>query len=169
MTVATVLRGFWLPARWSIEIVGCRPFDQVDVGPFHLMQELPGVDRQAFDVLPLPFGKQRVEGQRAFARPAGPGDDDQPVAGDVEVDVLQVMHPGAANADGLGRGLAIAAGRPAGRFDAAVIPLPPPSRFHNFPIWQLNTHRARQKPLAKAQRAGAGIQRFAAVPRPGGL
>jgi len=32
--------------------------DQIDVGPFHLVQKLPRVDRQALDVLPLPFGKQ---------------------------------------------------------------------------------------------------------------
>ena len=31
--------------------------DQVDVGPLHLVQELPGVNRQAFDILPLPFGE----------------------------------------------------------------------------------------------------------------
>ena len=51
-----------------------------------------------------PFGVERVEGQRALARPAGPGDDHEPVAGDVEVDVLQVVHPRPADADALGRG-----------------------------------------------------------------
>ena len=73
--------------------------DQIDVGPLQLMQELPGVDRQAFDILPLPFGIQRVEGQRAFARTAGAGDHHQPVAGNIEIDILQIMDPGAANAD----------------------------------------------------------------------
>ncbi len=41
--------------------------DQVNIGPFQLMQKLPGVDRQAFDILPLPLGEERVESQRAFA------------------------------------------------------------------------------------------------------
>ena len=59
------------------------------------MQELPGVDRETFDVLPLPFGKERVERERALARAARPGDDDQAVAGDVEIDVLQVVDAGA--------------------------------------------------------------------------
>ncbi len=89
-----------------------QPVDQVDVGPFHLVQELPGVDRQAFDVLPLPLGKQGVEGQRAFARPAGPGDDDHPVAGEVEVDVLEVMNAGPANADHLAVGQIVAGREP---------------------------------------------------------
>ena len=44
--------------------------DQVDVGPFELVQELPGVDREALDILPLALGIERVEGQRAFARAA---------------------------------------------------------------------------------------------------
>ena len=77
--------------------------DQIDVGPLQLMQKLPGVDRQAFDILPLAFGIQRVERQRAFARTAGAGDDDQPIAGNVEIDVLQIMDPRAANPNRLER------------------------------------------------------------------
>ena len=76
--------------------------DQVNVGPFQLVQELPGVDRQALDVLPLAFGVQRVECQTALARTAGPRDHDQPVARNVQVHVLQVMHSGAANTDHFG-------------------------------------------------------------------
>jgi hypothetical protein len=77
VTVATVLRGFWL-------------------------QELAGVDRQAFDILPLAFGKQGVKCQRAFARSAGTGDHDQPVARQVQVDVFQVVDAGTADGDRLG-------------------------------------------------------------------
>ena len=46
---------------------GLEAVDVVDVGPLHLIEELPGVDREALDVLPLPLGEQRVEGERAFA------------------------------------------------------------------------------------------------------
>ena len=81
-----------------------KALDQVDVGPFQLVEELPGVGREAFDVLPLAFGVERVEGQRTLARAAGAGDDHEPVAGDVEVEVLQVVHPRPADADALGRG-----------------------------------------------------------------
>ena len=71
------------------------------------MEELPGVDRQALDVLPLPFGIEGVEGQGTLARAAGAGDHHEAVAGDVEVDVLEVVRAGAANADALARRVAI--------------------------------------------------------------
>ena len=78
-----------------------KPFDQIDVGPFELVQELAGVGREAFDVLPLSFGIEGVEGQRAFARPAGAGDDDQAVAGQGQIEVLQVVRAGPVDADAL--------------------------------------------------------------------
>ena len=81
--------------------------DQVDVRPFELMEELPGVGREALDILPLAFGIERVEGQRALARPAGAGDDDQAIAGQGEIEVLQVVRPGAVDADAVGGILAL--------------------------------------------------------------
>ena len=80
---------------------GLQAFDQIDVGPFQLMQELPGVDREAFDVLALALGVEGVEGKRAFARPAGPGNDDEAIAGDVEIDILEVMHARPTDANAL--------------------------------------------------------------------
>ena len=77
--------------------------DQIDVGPLELMEKLPGVNRKALDILPLAFGIKRVERQRAFARTARAGDDDEPVARNVEIDVLKIMDPRAANPNGLGR------------------------------------------------------------------
>ena len=74
-------------------------FDQVDVGLFHQLQELPRVSRQRLDVAALPFGVERVEGERALARAGEPGDDDQPVSRQIEIDVLEVVRSGAANAD----------------------------------------------------------------------
>ena len=76
-----------------------KALDQIDVGPFELMQELPGVGREAFDVLPLALGIEGVEGQRAFARAARAGDDHEPVARQIEVDVPQVVHPRPADTD----------------------------------------------------------------------
>ena len=71
--------------------------DQVDVRLLHLLEELPGVGRQRLDVAPLAFGVDRVEGQRRLARPGQPGDDHQPVARDVDVDVLEVVDARAAD------------------------------------------------------------------------
>ena len=41
--------------------------DEIDVRPFELVEELPGVGREAFDILPLPLGEDRVECQRTLA------------------------------------------------------------------------------------------------------
>ena len=73
-------------------------FDQVDVRLLHQLQELPRVGRQRLDVAALSLRVQRVEGERALARAGQPGDDDQPAARQVQVDVLQVVRSGAADA-----------------------------------------------------------------------
>ena len=46
------------------------PFDGVDVRLLHPFEELAGVGRQRLDVPALPFGIDRVEGQRRLARSA---------------------------------------------------------------------------------------------------
>ena len=77
--------------------------DEIDVGPLELVEELPGVRREAFDILPLAFGVDRIEGQRALAGAAGAGDDQQPVARQGDIDVLQVVRPRTVDADAIGR------------------------------------------------------------------
>ena len=77
-------------------------FDAVDVRPLHLLEELPRVDRQALHVLPLPLGQQRVERQRALARPADAGDHHQPIARNVDIDILQIVRPRPADGDRIG-------------------------------------------------------------------
>ena len=44
-----------------------QPVDQIDVGLLHLLEELPRVGRQRFDIAPLSFGVDSVEGQRRLA------------------------------------------------------------------------------------------------------
>ncbi len=82
---------------------GLEAVDRVDIGALHLVEILTGVDRQAFYVLPLPFGEDCIEGQRTLAGPAHAGDDDQGIARDIDVDVLQIVRFGAANPDRLRR------------------------------------------------------------------
>ena len=62
-------------------------------------KELAGIGRQRLDVAALAFRIQGVEGERGFARAGKPGDDDQFVAGKVEVDVLEVVRARASNAN----------------------------------------------------------------------
>jgi hypothetical protein len=41
-----------------------QPFNKIHIRLFHLVEELPGIGRQALDVPPLPLGIERVEGER---------------------------------------------------------------------------------------------------------
>ena len=76
-----------------------RSLDRVDVRLLHPLEELPGVGRQRFDVAALPLGVDGVEGERRLARPAHAGHDDQRPRRQGDVDVLEVVGPGAANDD----------------------------------------------------------------------
>ena len=78
---------------------GRQAVDQIDVGLLHLLEKLPGVRRQRLDVAPLSFRVDRIEGERRLARARQAGDDDQAVSRDVDVDVLEVVHAGAAHRD----------------------------------------------------------------------
>ena len=74
-----------------------------DLGFLQAVEELPGLGGQAFDLAALAFGVQGVEGQRGFARAAQAGDDHQAVAGNGQVDVLQIVLAGADDFDGVHR------------------------------------------------------------------
>jgi hypothetical protein len=78
-----------------------KPLDEVDVGLLHELQELARVRGKALDVAPLAFGVERVEGERTLARAGKPGDHHQAVAGELEAEVLEVMRPRAADANGI--------------------------------------------------------------------
>ena len=78
-------------------------FDEVGVGLVHPFEELAGVGGERFDVAALAFGVERVEGQGGLARAADPGDDDELVEGDVEIDPFQVVDPDTAKDDALCR------------------------------------------------------------------
>ena len=73
--------------------------DRVGVGLVEPGEELAGVRRKRLDVAPVALGVERVEGQRALARAAGPGHDDQPLERQIEVDRFQVVGADAAKAD----------------------------------------------------------------------
>jgi hypothetical protein len=72
-----------------------QPLDRVDVGLLHHLEELTRVRREALDVAPLTLGVDRVEGQGRLAGARQPGDADQLVPGQPDVDVLEVVLPGA--------------------------------------------------------------------------
>ena len=71
------------------------PLDRVDVGLLHQAEELARVGRERLDVAALPLGVDRVEGKARLAGAREPGDHDQRVPGQLDVDVLEVVLPGA--------------------------------------------------------------------------
>ena len=78
---------------------GREALDVVHVRFLQLVEELPGIRGEAFDVLALALGVDGVEGERGLARSAQAGDDHQLVARDVQREVLQVVLTRTADPD----------------------------------------------------------------------
>ena len=78
---------------------GRQPFDRVDVGLFHHGQKLARVGRQRFDVATLSFGVQSVEGQGRFSRPGQARNHYEAIAGEVDIDVFQIVGARAADSN----------------------------------------------------------------------
>ena len=76
-----------------------QPVDLVDVGLLHLAQELARVRAQALDVPPLPLGIDGVEREAALAAAGQPGDDDEAITRERDVDVLEVVLARSAHDD----------------------------------------------------------------------
>ncbi|MNC87203.1 hypothetical protein D3C83_29080 [compost metagenome] len=74
------------------------PLDQIDIGFFHELQELPRVGGERFDVTALAFGIERVERKRRLAGARKARDHDQAIARQIEADVLEVVRARAADA-----------------------------------------------------------------------
>ena len=78
---------------------GRESLDGVDVGLLELLDELPRVRGHAVEEASLALRKEDVEGQRRLSASAESGDDRHAVAGDIDTDFLEIVLPGAADAD----------------------------------------------------------------------
>ncbi len=67
------------------------PLDRVDVRLVHLPEELAGVGGQRLDVAALTLGVDRVEREARLARARQSGDDDERVARQPQVEILEVV------------------------------------------------------------------------------
>jgi len=65
--------------------------DRLDLGLFHLVDELAGVGREALDVAALALGENGVEGEGRLPGAGRAGDDDEPVPGKCDVDALEIV------------------------------------------------------------------------------
>ena len=93
---------------------GAQPRDLIDVGALHRPHELPRVGRERLHVAALPLGIDRVEGQRGLARAREARDDHQFAARDLQIDVLEVVHPRSVYLDRIFHRVRSAAPRKAG-------------------------------------------------------
>src|SRR5208282_1927270 len=73
------------------------PIDRVDVGALHLIEKLAGVGGKRLYIAPLAFGIDRIESERGFAGAAQTRNDRQSIAGNLDVNILQVVLARAAH------------------------------------------------------------------------
>ena len=97
--VPTVERGERVVVFCSMAMEGERPSIGIDVRPLHLVEKLPRVGGERFDVAALAFGVNSVECERGFAGAGKSGDHGQGVARNFQADVLQIVLPGAPDDD----------------------------------------------------------------------
>ncbi len=77
--------------------------DAVDLGAVHAVEKLARVGAEGLDVAALAFGVERVEDQAGLARPGRTGDHGHFAGTQVEVEVLEVVLTGSAQANDTGR------------------------------------------------------------------
>ena len=75
-------------------------FDPINLRLVHAIEELPRVGREGLDIAALAFGEQRVERERALARAAQAGNDDQLAHRQIEIEILKVVVPHPLQSDG---------------------------------------------------------------------
>src|SRR5437867_7585525 len=80
-----------------------KTLDKIDIRLFHLIEELPRISRETFDVTPLPFRVQGVKGERRFSRAAQARNDDQFLTRNLQVKVLQIVLSRTTDFDNLRR------------------------------------------------------------------
>jgi hypothetical protein len=75
--------------------------DEVDVGLLELGDELAREGGERLEEAALALGVDGLEGERRLAGAREAGEDDEGVARDVDVDVLEIVLARAADADGV--------------------------------------------------------------------
>ena len=78
---------------------GRQPLDMIELRLLHLADELPGIRTEALDIPPLPLGIDRIHRQRTLAGAAEAAADGHLIAGNFDIDPLEVVLPRAADDD----------------------------------------------------------------------
>src|SRR6266404_179863 len=77
-----------------------QPADQIDIGLFELLDELPRIWRHAVEKAALTFGKQDIERESRFAGTTQTGDHYKLLPRNFNVDVFEIVLQRAVNLDG---------------------------------------------------------------------
>ena len=76
-----------------------QPINPVHIRLVHLVQKLPGIRRQTFNIAPLPLGKKRIKGKRGLPGSAESGYNGQLSPGNIDRHVSEIVLPCALNGD----------------------------------------------------------------------
>ena len=71
------------------------------VGPRELLHELPRVSVHRIQKTPLPFGKEKIKGQRAFARTTHTSNNHEAIAWNLQREVFEIMLACATHSDNI--------------------------------------------------------------------
>ena len=75
----------------------------VHIRLFHHRQELPGIGGQRLHIAPLALGVKGVKGQGRFPGAGQAGDNHELVAGNIQIDILEIVGARAAHLYGIHR------------------------------------------------------------------
>jgi hypothetical protein len=79
-----------------------QPLNLIHLRRTDLMKKAPRIRRDRFQIPPLRLGVERAERQRGFPRPRDASEDNQRIAWNLHVDVLEIVLPRATHADKAG-------------------------------------------------------------------
>ncbi len=77
---------------------GRHALDTIDVRNPHLIDETPGVRADRLEVSPLRLGEQGSKCERRLSRARDSGENDQAIARNIDLYILEIVIPGAAHA-----------------------------------------------------------------------
>ncbi len=76
-----------------------QPLNAVHIGFIHLPKKLASVGGERLDIAALPLGIDGIESEGGLARTAESGDNDQLIARDVDIDILEIVLSGPPDRD----------------------------------------------------------------------
>ncbi len=77
---------------------GRQALDAIDIWNSRLIDETPRVWADRFEVSPLRLGEQGSKGERGLSRARDAGENDQAIARNIDVYILEIVISGAAHA-----------------------------------------------------------------------